>query len=549
MNGFVPWPPELARDYRKRGIWKGIPLGEALDTAAREHGGRVAVVDVKRSLTFTELRDQARRLASSFIALGICDGARVVLQLPNTAEFAVVYLAALKVGAVPIACLPHHRQAEIQALANLAEAHAWIMAPRHRAFDCLAMARSLAPEIPSIQHLVIVGDEEHDGASSVVALVARGSADDPALARHVPDAAIPAILQLSGGTTGTSKLIPRTHDDYLYNCLAFAEATGFTGEDVLLVPIPIAHNFPLACPGLQAALLLGARTVLAESPAASAVFPLAARERATWIPAVPATLMQWTQDPTRTSYDLSSIKSIYVGGQRLNPEAARAAVAAFGPVVRQVFGMAEGLLCATRPADDIEIHMETQGRPVCELDELRIVDEGDHEVAIGELGELQCRGAYTIRGYYRAHEHNKAAFTADGFYRTGDMVRRHPSGNLVVEGRKKDLINRGGEKISAEEIEGLIMKHGSVANVALVAIPDAVLGERACACVVLNEGAALSLPALVAFLRDEQRIASFKLPERLEIFQSFPLTGVGKVSKKDLRSLVSDRLSAVTSAG
>jgi 2,3-dihydroxybenzoate---[aryl-carrier protein] ligase len=206
-----------------------------------------------------------------------------------------------------------------------------------------------------------------------------------------------------------------------------------------------------------------------------------------------------------------------------------------GPVLTQVFGMAEGLLCYTRRGDPEDVVVGTQGRPVSPDDEIRIVDDQGHDVPDGEVGELLCRGPYTIRGYYRAEEHNRSAFTADGFYRTGDLVRRHPSGNLIVEGRKKDLINRGGEKISAEEIENLILGHPAVLNVAVVAVPDPVLGERACACVIVRSGTTLTLEELNRFLLSERRIAKFKLPERLELRDRFPTTAVGKISKKALR--------------
>jgi 2,3-dihydroxybenzoate-AMP ligase len=197
--------------------------------------------------------------------------------------------------------------------------------------------------------------------------------------------------------------------------------------------------------------------------------------------------------------------------------------------------MAEGLLCATRRGDPDEVVVETQGRPVSPDDEIRVVDETDKNVAPGELGELICRGPYTIRGYYRAAEHNRSAFTADGFYRTGDMVRLHPSGNLMVEGRRKDLINRGGEKISAEEIENLLLSHPAVLNVAVVAMPDPVLGERACAYVIPRPGTSPTLGELTRFLFEDKRIARFKLPERLELRDRLPTTAVGKISKKDLR--------------
>jgi 2,3-dihydroxybenzoate-AMP ligase len=203
--------------------------------------------------------------------------------------------------------------------------------------------------------------------------------------------------------------------------------------------------------------------------------------------------------------------------------------------------MAEGLCCSTQLDDPEEVIVNTQGRPISEADEFRIVDENLHDVPAGELGELITRGPYTIRGYFRAEEHNRTAFTPDGYYRTGDMVTLHPSGNFVVEGRRKDLINRGGEKISAEEIENLIVAHPAVQNAAVVAMPDPVMGERACAYVVTRPGSALDFKQLTQFL-DRQRIARFKIPERLEIVESLPTTAVGKISKKDLREDIKRKL-------
>ena len=151
--------------------------------------------------------------------------------------------------------------------------------------------------------------------------------------------------------------------------------------------------------------------------------------------------------------------------------------------------MAEGLIMYVRKDDPDEVRRETCGRPVCPDDEVHLLDEDGNEVAPGEVGELLVRGPYTLRGYYRAPEHNQRAFTKDGFYRSGDLLRLHPSGNYIVEGRRKDLINRGGEKISAEEVENLILSHPRVQNVACVPFPDEALGERMCACVVLQPGA------------------------------------------------------------
>jgi 2,3-dihydroxybenzoate---[aryl-carrier protein] ligase len=538
LDGFVPWPEPFARRYRARGHWAGITLGDALERSFAANADRLAVVDGERRLTYGELGRLVDRLALHFGDRGIARGACVVFQLPNVLEFVVAYVACLRVGAIPLTCLPAHRHAEIGYLARFTEATAWLIPSDFRGFDYVAMAEELRGSLPALRHVFVVGERAGAGMTRLGDLLAdpiEARAGAGALAELRPQPSDVAVFQLSGGTTGLPKVIPRTHDDYLYNSRVFAEATGFDRDGALLVSVPIAHNFPLACPGVQGALLLGARSVLSPSPDAETIFTLVERERATWIPAVPATVIAWLNSPARAKYDLASIRTLAVGGSRLNPEPARAALAAFGPVLSQVFGMAEGLLCCTRHGDPEEVVVETQGRPVSPDDEIRIVDEEGGDVAPGELGELVCRGPYTIRGYYRAAEHNRAAFTEDGFYRTGDMVRRHPSGNLIVEGRRKDLINRGGEKISAEEIENLLLSHPAVLNVAVVAMPDPVLGERACAYVIPRPGARPTLADLTRFLAEDKRIARFKLPERLELRERLPTTAVGKISKKDLR--------------
>jgi non-ribosomal peptide synthetase component E (peptide arylation enzyme) len=274
--------------------------------------------------------------------------------------------------------------------------------------------------------------------------------------------------------------------------------------------------------------------VLGTSTRPRDVFELIQRHRVTHIHLVPALLIRWIDDPSIGDYDLSSLRVIQSGGQRLQPEVRlRAERALPGCFIQENFGMAEGLIMFVRSTDPPDVRRETCGRPASPDDEVYLVDEEGHVVPDGEPGELIVRGPYTLRGYFRAPEHNARAFTPDGFYRSGDLLRKMPSGNYVVEGRVKDLINRGGEKISAEEVENLILAHPAVLDVACVPYPDPVLGERMCACLVLRRDRALTLGELVTFLL-EFEIAKFKLPERLEFFDSLPLSGFGKVSKKEL---------------
>jgi 2,3-dihydroxybenzoate---[aryl-carrier protein] ligase len=548
LDGVVGWPAEVAERYRARGYWAGLPLGDAFARSVAQHAEREAVVDGARRLTYRELGRLVDRLALHLAERGISGGARVVFQLPNVWEFVVAYFACLRVGAIPLTCLPAHRHAEIEYLARFTDAAAWLLPSEFRRFDYVAMAEELAGRLPGLREVLVVGERAGKGMTRLGDLLADPvETRTPAatLARLRPPPSAPAVFQLSGGTTGLPKVIPRTHDDYLYNSLASATAIDLDRDSVLLIAVPIAHNFPLATPGIQGALLIGAKVVLAPAPDADTVLPLVEAERVTWIPAVPAMAIAWLNHPRLGRTDLASLRTLAVGGSRLNAEPARRILGEMGPVLTQVFGMAEGLICSTRRGDPEPVLVETQGRPIADGDEIRIVDEAGEDVPPGETGELICRGPYTIRGYYspggQADAHNRAAFTDDGFYRTGDLVRRHPSGNLVVEGRKKDLINRGGEKISAEEIENLILAHPGVLNAAVVAMPDPVLGERACAYVIPRPGGQLTLPELVRFL-EARRIARFKLPERLEVVERFPTTPVGKVSKKDLRDDIRRKL-------
>jgi len=464
------------------------------------------------------------------------------VQLPNTAMFAYLYFALQRIGAAPVLALPGHRKREITQFAEISGARALAVPAAARGFDFTAMAAEVMASNPALRLCFVQGaegplpDPRFVRLEDLLEREPRAAAQ--ALAAVSIDPADPALFLLSGGTTGIPKLIPRTHNDYLYNSKIAAAVCEIGEGDVLLDVLPIEHNLPLGCPGMQGFLLSGGTVVLGTSTRPRDVFELIQRHRVTHIHLVPALLIRWIDDPAITEYDLSSLRVIQSGGQRLQPEVRlRAERALPGCFIQENFGMAEGLIMFVRPSDPPGVRRETCGRPASPDDEVYLVDEDGNVVPDGEPGELIVRGPYTLRGYFRSPEHNARAFTADGFYRSGDLLKKTPSGNYVVEGRVKDLINRGGEKISAEEVENLILAHPAVLNVACVPYPDLVLGERMCACLVLRAGQSLSLEELVAFLRGFE-IATFKLPERAAFFDTLPLSGFGKVSKKELAAFL-----------
>jgi 2,3-dihydroxybenzoate-AMP ligase len=537
LPGVTPIPPDFAARYRVRGYWEDIPLGRFYAGVFASHGDRIAMVSGGERVTYSELRQRVDRLALYLLERGVKPLDRWVVQLPNIPEFVYLYFALERLGAVPIMALAGHRWNEINAFFELSGANGYAVSERVGDFDSRQLIAQIRDAHSGVRTVL--------GVESIRELLRRNPALDPRLLDEVEvDPDEPCILQLSGGTTGVPKLIPRTNNDYVYNTKAAVAVNDVREGDCLLVALPIAHNFPLACPGISGFFWKGARVVLTESPRADDVLPLIERERITHLELVPALLIRYLNTPSVANYDLSSVRVINTGGQKLQPEVKRRAESVFpNAQVQEVFGMAEGLLMFVRLDDPKDVRFETVGRPVSEDDEIMIVDDERNPVPDGEVGELLVRGPYTLRGYYGVPEYNARTFTPDGFYCSGDLMRRHPSGNYIVEGRKKDLINRGGEKISAEEIENLILSHPAVLNAACVPMPDPVLGERMCAFVVPKSGQSLTLPELTAFLTD-RGLAKFKLPERLEITDDLPLSKFGKVAKNVLTKQVAEKIQA-----
>ncbi|MCA6090792.1 (2,3-dihydroxybenzoyl)adenylate synthase [Streptomyces sp. SCA3-4] len=548
-NDAPGYPAEFAERYRAAGYWRGETFGQMLRERAGRHPDRVAVVDPTgtahgeqaRRWTYGELDVRADRMAAGFLARGIGKGDRVVVQLPNVAEFFEVIFALFRIGALPVFALPAHRDTEIRHFCAFTEAAAYVIADVAEGYDYRQLAGRIRAGVPTLRHVFVAGEPGgHTALADVPA--------DPVVIEDAPAPHELAFLQLSGGSTGVPKLIPRTHDDYLYSLWGSNEICGVDEHSVYLCALPAAHNFPLSSPGTLGALYAGARVVLAPRPSPDVAFPLIEREGVTITGLVPPLALVWTEAAAAGEHDLSSLDVLLVGGAKFSEEAARRVRPALGCTLQQVFGMAEGLVNYTRLDDPEETIVTTQGRPISPDDEIRVVDDADQDLPPGATGHLLTRGPYTIRGYWRAPGHNAASFTADGFYRTGDVVRLTATGHIVVEGRAKDQINRGGEKVAAEEIENHILAHPSVHDVAVVSMPDDYLGERTCAYVVLREEAGpVGSVAIKKFVR-ERGLAAFKVPDRVEFVDAFPQTGIGKVSKKDLRAAIAARLRGTAAA-
>jgi 2,3-dihydroxybenzoate---[aryl-carrier protein] ligase len=539
LEGCVPWPEAMLRRYREADALRDETLGELLDEAARRFPERIAIIQGETRLSYATLHQLTERAADHLVALGFRPFERVVVQMPNLPEFVILYFAMLKIGVLPIMAVPAHRAAEIDYFIGHADAAGYVIASRYRNFDYLALAHEQRQRHPSLRNVLVVGEgcPDSPGFVSIPKLLER---EAPRRPDFRPDPFDVALFQLSGGTTGLPKLIPRTHSDYCYNSRLVAEIFEYDRSTVVMVAIPVSHNFPIQW-GIQAPFMVGATAVLIKDPNPGEILAAIERERVSVLPAVPAQHVAIMDRLENEQREVASLKHVIAGGSKFVSAAAQRAIDKYQCTVQQVLGMAEGFCSVTRLADSLPTVLETVGRPLSELDEFRLVDPEGIEVARGEVGELVVRGPYTIRGYYRAPEHNVRSFTADGFYRTGDVLRLDDTGNLVVEGRNKDIINRAGEKFSAEEVENLLADHPKIQSAVLVAMPDRVMGEKGCLFAVPRPGQVPTLAEVVAHM-EGKRVARFKCPERLEIVEQFPLTAVGKISRRELREIIARKL-------
>ena len=534
-DGIVQYPDEFVDKYISQGYWIGQTVTDFFNQAVEQYAQNTALICGQREFSYTELSHEVDKFASYLSGKGYGLGDALVLQLPNIAEFFIAFFASIKIGMRPVMSLPAHRHAEVSHFIQQTQAKLYICADKYLGFDYRNLAKECQKRCPSLETVIVVGDAGSYEAwpdTSVLDLKVNDSSS--ITARHV------AFFQLSGGSTGTPKLIPRTHDDYLYSVRASAEICQLSPQTKMLMVLPVAHNFSMSSAGSLGLFYSGGTLVLAKEASPHTCFQLIQDHQITNVALVPALAATWVEAVQNGAENIfERLESLQVGGARLADALARQLIEQYHCQLQQVFGMAEGLVNYTRHDDSTDVIISTQGSRISIDDEIKIVDDEDVELAQGEVGHLLTRGPYTIRGYYNAPEHNRNAFTLDGFYRTGDLVRMTPEGNIIVEGRSKEQINRGGEKIATEEVEQVLNQHPQVIQSALVSMPDSKLGEKSCAYIHWrNSPDDPSLTRLKMQIRQyvqQYGLATFKIPDQVEFVEDMPYTALGKIDKKVLR--------------
>ncbi|WP_200894489.1 AMP-binding protein [Sphingomonas sp. SRS2] len=538
----MAYPSEAeSESYIAQGAWHRSTVGDALRATAARVPQDVALVCGDERLSYAEYDEQSERLGGALLALGLKPGDRVIFQMGNAIETAIALLACFKAALIPVCTLPQHREMEIGTISRLTGAAGYFVQRRaSRSFDLVGFARAMAEGHPTLRHLIVTDGLPDAGDPTIASLVrdiphaeARGRLAEIAIA---PDDVL--VFQLSGGTTGTPKVIPRLHGEYLGYCQAWTDMIGLKAEDPGLWALPLIHNAAMIY-HLVPALMQGRKLVLMERFDIVEFFRTIEREHVAITGSIGPIAAMILDYADAASHDLSSIK-LFTTLSRASAIEAHLNV----PVVN-VYGISEGALTASSPDDPVEARHNSVGRPVSPFDEFKLLaPRSDQEVPPGTAGELAFKGPSSIRGYFGSTE---ASLSADGFFRTGDLMSARTVGAstyFAFEGRIKDNIDRGGEKFGPEEVENMIVRHEAIADAKVVAMPDPVYGEKACAFIVPYAGKrSPDVDALAHFL-ETLGVARFKIPERIEIIDSFPLTRVGKIDRATLRRIIAERIAA-----
>lgn len=523
---YTRWPEQFAARYRLKGYWQDLPLTHIVTRYASNQS--IAIVDRERHFSYQQFNQSIDNLAAYLQYKGAKCGETALVQLGNVAEFYIVFFALLRIGVVPVNALYSHQSHELNAYAQQINPTLFIADRLHSLFVDDGFLTTFCARYSSVRLVLLNNDTGARSLNNMIRQTHYQVIATPTPADEV------AFFQLSGGSTGTPKLIPRTHNDYLYSVRRCQEICQLNRHTCYLCVLPSAHNFCLSSPGALGVFMAGGCVVLANNPSPDHCFKLIEQHGVNISAVVPSIVNLWLQALRERGghKQLSSLRLLQVGGASLTSLLAKRITGEMNCQLQQVFGMAEGLVCCTRLDDTLDKITQTQGYPICPDDELWVANEQGEKLASGEMGHLMTRGPYTIRGYFNSIEHNQETFDHEGFYYSGDLVSISIDGYLTVHGRVKDQINRGGEKIAAEEIENLLLQHNAITQAALVSVEHDVLGEKSCAYLVTTTP--LRAVEIRRFL-NQQGIAKYKLPDFIKFIKALPLTAVGKVDKRKLR--------------
>jgi 2,3-dihydroxybenzoate-AMP ligase/mycobactin salicyl-AMP ligase len=546
LEGCIPYKKEDADKYTELRWWAGLTFGDVFDRATDIHPEKEAFVDQYSRFTYGEAREKTDKLALSLMDLGIKPKDRVLLQLPNWNEFVFAFFALQKIGAITVLLIDRYRQFEINHLINISGATAWIVPAKYKKTDFVPIIEDVSREHPEMEHVITVrGEVNQPGFSSLEKLLEETELTNENLEKLTavrPDPMQIAHMGPTGGTTGLPKIVARSHNSLLTGIEYCSKSWDQNCEDVNLIVGPIGHDLSFS-KGFIGSVITQGKVVLLDFADGKGICDTIERERVTsiiWVPTLAQRMMEYAD---LDKHDLSSLKKMHSAGGASQPGLVKSVTEKLNVKFYNGYGSTEGTTTITRTTDCLETICSCVGRPTCPYDTYKLIDSNGKDVPLGGQGELVLKGPGVFTGYYNNPEENAKAFTEDGFFRTGDMARIDEEGRITLTGRIKEMINRGGESISAAPIEGLIVSHPDVKAVAVVAMPDPLMGERVCAYIQPKPGAQLTFEEIINFLK-EKKASVLQLPERIEFIQDMPLTAAEKIDKKALQEDIRKKLAA-----
>jgi 2,3-dihydroxybenzoate-AMP ligase/mycobactin salicyl-AMP ligase len=546
LEGFTPYKKKDAERYNKSRWWSGLTFGDHLDRAADIHPDKEAFVDGKTRLTYSEAREKSNKLAIGLMGLGIRPLDRVLVQLPNWNEFVFAYFALQKIGAITVLLIDRYRQFEISRLISLTGATSWIVAAQYKNTDYFPIIRDVLKEHRKMKNVITVrGDGDQKPFKSLETLIEKAKMTERNLAKLAerrPDPGQVAHMGPTGGTTGAPKIVPRTHNSLITGTEYCSKSWEQSIEDINLLAGPIGHDLTFS-KGFMGSVITMGKVIFLDSTENRDICETIEREKVTSIIWVPTLAQRMLQYEDLNKYDLSCLRKMHSAGGASHPDLVKDTIEILKVKFLNGYGGTEGMTTITGPRDPLEIICTTVGRPTCPFDTYKVIDPKGKTLPLGAEGELVLKGPGVFTGYYNNPEENKKVFTREGFFRTGDLARINEKGYITITGRIKEMINRGGESISATEIERLITRHPGVAAVAVIPMPDPLMGERVCAYIQPKAGAQLTFEGIISFLK-AQKASVLQLPERIEFIDAMPYTGVQKTDKRFLQEDIAKKLQA-----
>ena len=532
--------PDLAVRFRAAGHWRDRTVDHFLERAATLYPDTVAVIDGDRRLTFADVERESLRLAAALYDRGVRPGDVVSFQLPNSADAVVVFHAIHRVRGVANPIVPIYREREVGFILGQAGTTVAFVPGTHRGFDHVAMYASLRQRLPELDLVVTTDGRATDGQTVGLAdLIASATPEMIEAVRALPpaDPDDVCLLLYTSGTTADPKGALHSHNTLVFENMSMIDTFGLNERDVVFNPSPVTHVTGVNC-ALTLPFLLGAPVVLQDAWDPEVALTRVLEERASFMIFATPFLRGLLDAAVARGVRTPSVRYIICGGADIPDSLVTRSTEVLGTVTR-MYGATEGpSVTSANRFDDPYLRTGTDGRVLSPTEV--IVSEGAGGIAAtGVVGEVLWRGPDTFLGYLDASL-NDEAFTADGFFRSGDLAYFDADGGIHIVGRIKDIINRSGEKISTHDVENELSEHPAVSEIAVVAGPDARTGERGCAFVVTRDAVDLTLEEVREFL-SARGIAMQKVPESVFVVDSLPKTASGKIQKFALRDWARDR--------